>query len=137
MYTELAAYCIESIVTQHLHQGCWIYDQLSAAVETKSFIDEMPGREVWDENFCYICLESFKFYNCLDKYFHFLRHYNENSLKVFILKLLLNHKVASIHSQYSSVVLISWPILGANSNSCKSCCSSLSQSLTSSEIILN
>ena len=73
----------------------------------KVFIDEMPGREVWDENFCYICLESFKFYNCLDKYFHFLRHYNENSLKVFILKLLLNHSVASKQSQYCSVVLIS------------------------------
>ena len=33
---------------------------------------------------CNICLESLKFYNCLDKYFHFLRHYNENTLKVFI-----------------------------------------------------
>ena len=29
---------------------------------------------------CNLCSESFKFYNSLDKYFHFLRHYNEKRL---------------------------------------------------------
>eukprot|EP00092_Neocalanus_flemingeri_P060200 GFUD01072126.1.p1 GENE.GFUD01072126.1~~GFUD01072126.1.p1 ORF type:complete len:138 (-),score=24.20 GFUD01072126.1:56-469(-) len=39
----------------------------------------MPGT-IGNISACSLCCESFKFYNNLDKYFHFLRHYNEKRL---------------------------------------------------------
>ena len=34
-------------------------------------------REMTSSSECKVCGESFRFYNCLDKYFHYDRHYNE------------------------------------------------------------
>ena len=39
----------------------------------------MPG-SVGNILECITCYESLRFYNNLDKYFHFLRHYNEKRL---------------------------------------------------------
>ena len=39
----------------------------------------MPG-SIGSVSECSICRESLRFYNNLDKYFHFLRHYNEKRL---------------------------------------------------------
>ena len=40
---------------------------------------KMPGT-IGKLNDCSVCGESLRFYNNLDKYFHFLRHYNEKRL---------------------------------------------------------
>ena len=36
---------------------------------------------------CTVCGESLRFYNCLDRYFHFLRHYNEATFQVLNISL--------------------------------------------------